>query len=199
MNASRSKPKGTGLHGRGWWRRAFPKTPAHVHANLRDFEERLAAYRGASEPARAEARAVLRRRAAEYGSSLPGAVLGAGLAALVALVSLIGTYTIFLMQSGVGAARDAQVRADALNDAGKLDEAKTSLSAALRGMDGLLNSGGELLVQIGVAVLAGIFTAWIIARDHAASQAIATAWLEAYLEVEKAHTEPPPPRRWLRR
>jgi hypothetical protein len=95
----------------------------------------------------------------------------------VALISLIGTYTIFLMQSGVGAARDAQVRADALNDAGKLDEARTSLSAALRGMDGLLHSGGELLVQIGVAVLAGIFTAWIIARDHAASQAIATAWL----------------------
>jgi hypothetical protein len=170
-----------------------------VHANPRDFEKRLAVYRAASDIARAEARAILRKRAAESGSSLPGTALGAGLAALVGLIGLIGTFTIFLMQSGVGAARDAQVRADTLRDAGKLDEARTSLSAAIRGVDGLLNSGGDLLIQIGVVVLAGIFTAWIIARDQAASHAIATAWLETYLEVENAPTAAPPRRGWFRR
>jgi hypothetical protein len=76
------------------------------------------------------------------------------------------------------------VRSDALHDAGKLEEAKTSLSGALEGMDSLLRSGGELLITIGAVVLGSIFLAWVIARDRAALHAIATAWLEAYSEVE---------------
>ncbi|OII28857.1 hypothetical protein BIV03_00980 [Curtobacterium sp. MCBA15_016] len=112
---------------RSWWRRAFPKTPEHAHSDLRNFEQRLTAYRNASDAARAEARAVLRKRSAAAGSTLPGTVLGAGLTAIVALTGLIGTYTIFLMQSGVAAARDAQVRSDDLHDAGNLEEARTSL------------------------------------------------------------------------
>ncbi|WP_144761796.1 hypothetical protein [Curtobacterium sp. 9128] len=173
--------------GRGvgsWWRRAFPKTPEHVHSDLRNFEQRLTAYREASDAARAEARAVLRNRSAAAGSAIPGTVLGAGLTAVVALTGLIGTYTIFLMQSGVAGARDAQARSDALHDAGKLEEATTSLSAAMKSLDGLLSSGGELLVGIGAVVVGSIFLAWVIARDRAALHAVATAWLEAYLEVE---------------
>ncbi|TCU43929.1 hypothetical protein EDF51_11524 [Curtobacterium sp. PhB25] len=112
---------------------------------------------------------------------------------------MIGTYTIFLMQSGVSAARDAQVRSDALNDVGKLDDAKTTLSAALTGMDSLLHSGGELLITIGAIVLGAIFLAWVIARDRAALHAIASAWLEAYLEVENPAPAPLQRSRWLRR
>ncbi len=51
-------------------------------------------------------------------------------------------------------------------------------------MDSLLRSGGELLITIGAVVLGSIFLAWVIARDRAALHAIATAWLEAYSEVE---------------
>jgi len=174
---------------RSWWRRAFPKTPEHVHSDLRNFEQRLTAYRDASDAARAEARAVLRNRSAAAGSALPGTVLGAGLTAIVALTGLIGTYTIFLMQSGVAAARDAQVRSDALHDAGKLEEARTSLSGVLKGLDSLLSSGGELLVTMGALVVGSIFLAWVIARDRAALHAIATAWLKAYLEIEDAASD----------
>lgn len=142
---------------------------------------------------------VLRNRATAAGSALPGTVLGAGLTAIVALTSLIGTYIIFFMQSGVAAARDAQARADALNDAGKVDEAKTSLDAALTSMEGLLHSGGEQLVGIGAIVMGAVFLAWVIARDRAALHAIAAAWLEAYLEVENAAPAPPQRRWWARR
>ncbi len=190
---------GVGRHVLSWWRRAFPRTPEHVHSDLRAFEQRLTAYRAASDSARAEARAVLRNRAVAAGSALPGTVLGAGLTAIVALTGLIGTYTIFLMQSGVSAARDAQVRSDALNDVGKLDDAKTTLSAALNGMDSLLHSGGELLITIGAIVLGAIFLAWVIARDRAALHAIASAWLEADLEVENPAPAPLQRSRWLRR
>ncbi len=88
----------TGRAVRSWWRRAFPKKPEHVHSDLRNFEQRLTAYRNASDAARA----VLRNRSAAAGSALPGTVLGAGPTAIVALTDLIGTYTIFLMQSGLG-------------------------------------------------------------------------------------------------
>ncbi|MEN0104021.1 MAG: hypothetical protein AAGC90_13955 [Curtobacterium sp.] len=102
-----------------YWRRIFPGQTAHVHTDLLRFEERLSAYRAASPTERLEAIVVLTERSARARSSSPSTVLGAGVAAVAAFAGLMGTYTLFLLQSVVAVARDAQVRADDLVDAGR--------------------------------------------------------------------------------